>query len=65
MAVLEDLSLVTGGDLVPFPDVLKIASLIGLDAFLVMKRKERTQLPENSDFWFRQFQQSGLQHLKR
>ena len=44
MAVLEDLSLVTGGDLVPFPDVLKIASLIGLGAFLVMKRKERTQL---------------------
>ena len=45
MAVFEDLCLVSGRDLVPLSDdVLEITSLIWLGAFLVVKRKERTQL---------------------
>ena len=44
MAVLEDLRLISGGDLVPFSNVLEVASLMGLRAFFVVKRKERAQL---------------------
>jgi len=44
MAVLEDLRIISGRDLVPLSDVLKIASLIRLGAFFVVKRKERAQL---------------------
>ena len=44
MAVLEDLRLISGRDLVPLSDVLEIASLIRLGAFFVVKRKERAQL---------------------
>ena len=44
MAVLEDLRLISGRDLVPLSDVLEIASLIRLGAFFVVKRKERAEL---------------------
>ena len=44
MAMLEDLSLVTGRDLVPLSDVREVASLIRLGAFLLMKGKEGAQL---------------------
>jgi len=44
MAVLEDLRLISGRDLVPLSDVLEIASLIRLGAFIVVKLKERAQL---------------------
>ena len=44
MAVLEDLRLISGRDLVPLSNVLEIASLIRLGAFFVVKRKERAQL---------------------
>ena len=42
--MLEDFSLITGRDLVPLPDVLEIASLVRLGAFLVVEGEERTQL---------------------
>ncbi len=44
MAVLEDLRLISGRDLVPLSDVLEIASLIWLGEFFVVKRKGRAQL---------------------
>jgi hypothetical protein len=44
MAMLKDLSLVTGRDLVPLSDVCEIASLVRLGAFLLVKGKERAQL---------------------
>ena len=44
MTVLKDFSLVAGRDLAPLPDVLGIASLVRLGAFLVVEGKERTQL---------------------
>ena len=44
MAVLEDLCLISGRDLVPLSNVLEIASLIRLGAFFVVKQKERAQL---------------------
>jgi len=44
MAVLKDLHLISGRDLVPLSDVLEIASLIRLGAFFVVKQKERAQL---------------------
>ncbi len=44
MAVLEDLCLISGGDLVPLSNVLEVASLMRLRAFFVVKQKERAQL---------------------
>ncbi len=44
MAVLENFELIVGGNLVPFSDMIKIAGLIGLGAFLVMETKERAVL---------------------
>ena len=44
MAMLKDLSLVTGRDLVPLSDVCEITSLVRLGAFLLVKGKERAQL---------------------
>jgi hypothetical protein len=44
MAVLENFELIVGGNLIPFSNMIKIAGLIGLGAFLVMKTKERAAL---------------------
>ncbi len=44
MAVLKNFELIIGGNLVPFSDMIKIAGLIGLGAFLVMETKERAVL---------------------
>ena len=44
MAVLNNFELIVGGNLVPFSDMIKIAGLIGLGAFLVMETKERAVL---------------------
>jgi hypothetical protein len=44
MAVLENFELIVGRNLVPFSDMIKIAGLIGLGAFLVMETKERAVL---------------------
>jgi hypothetical protein len=39
MTALKDFSLVASRDLVPLPDVLEVASLIRLGAFLVVEGK--------------------------
>ncbi len=44
LTVLKNFELIFGGNLVPFSDMIKIAGLIGLGAFLVMKTKERAVL---------------------
>jgi hypothetical protein len=44
MAVLENFELIVGRNLVPFYNMIKIAGLIGLGAFLVMETKERAVL---------------------
>jgi hypothetical protein len=44
MAVLENFELIVGGNLIPFSDMIKIAGLIGLGAFLIMETKEKAVL---------------------
>ncbi len=40
MAMCEDFALVVGGDYIPFPDMFKIARLLGLGALFVVETEE-------------------------
>jgi hypothetical protein len=40
MAMCKDSALVVGGDFIPFPDVFKIAQLLGFGVLFIMETEE-------------------------